>query len=95
MSFVSLKSLFLCYSSNEDAEVAKLKGHVHPFTNRYYGDAKREAMMKYLQTGRKQVSSRLLNIPTGRLLFPKVVHNTSNDSREKFMTSFPDGTCSV
>ncbi|PIK34835.1 hypothetical protein BSL78_28338 [Apostichopus japonicus] len=73
---------------NEDAEVAKLKGHVHPFTNRYYGDAKREAMMKYLQTGRKQVSSRLLNIPTGRLLFPKVPLTVT-------INSYPSGRIAV
>ncbi|XP_070559084.1 uncharacterized protein C3orf20 homolog isoform X2 [Ptychodera flava] len=78
--------------SQEDLAKAKDLGSDKPLVNRYYGDAKREAMMKYTI---KKTTSTKSGTAANRLIPPKVPINTESDSWQKFVTSLPDGTTTV
>ncbi|XP_072177179.1 uncharacterized protein [Diadema setosum] len=89
--------------SSQEAKVAafeaKEKGHTHPLSQRYYGDTKREAMAKYMNSNKKPttvaVAPRLSGSSYKLPPPPKLPQPIPEDHRPKFMATLPDGSVTV
>ncbi|XP_033120343.1 uncharacterized protein LOC117119619 [Anneissia japonica] len=78
--------------SQEQLSRAKELGYDKPLVNRYYGDTRRENIMKY--TSKKASASKQNLQGTSKLPLPKLPQMV-HDSRPKFYTSLPDGCATV
>ncbi|XP_078001510.1 uncharacterized protein LOC144453994 isoform X1 [Glandiceps talaboti] len=86
--------LQLAKKVSQDNQVkAKQLGNDKALVNRYYGDTKREAMMKY--TTKKMSTSSKCTASSSRLAPPKIPIIVEHDTYQKFLTTLPDGTSTV